>query len=174
MLIGYYRLFARRVVRDSCNFMGSEVTGKISPLEISGNFPGDASNDSRYYQFFRQRLGSRSLYDPDSYLSNVLLQCGRDWIEAKRNEGRDSAAATAIPDAIARKTRHARSENFDRYGAFFYHDIAMSFAVLQDKISVIKVATCTSSDLNKRYRSRASRRWLCGIVSYRYSFCYWI
>lgn len=58
-----------------------------------------------------------------------------DWnrIEAKRNEGGDFAAVAVVPDAIARKIRHAKSFQY----ALLLSREGVSFeAIVKNKIKV--------------------------------------
>lgn len=64
----------------------------------------------------------RSLYNPNPYLEAYFFDADWNLMEAKRNEGGDSAAEAAVPDAIAQKIRHAksfRSASLDREGVSF-------------------------------------------------------
>lgn len=70
-----------------------------------------------------------------SFSMRVGIESQRN--ETKRNEGGDSAAAAvAIPDAIARKTRHANAKKlrFSRY-----YDL-MSLETVKTKVKGIKVS----------------------------------
>lgn len=97
----------------------SRYRGFFSPVQATIRYTINFSGDSN-----PPRIGDRFTILTHIWESSFSMRVGieSERNETKRNEGGDSAAAAAvaIPDAIARKTRHANAKKF-RY-TFLYHD----------------------------------------------------
>lgn len=86
-------------------FREISASREILPAILSTTFDDTINFSGNGNPWYR-----RSLYNPNPYLEAYFFDPDWNRMEAKRNEGGDSAAVPAVPDAIARKIRHA--ENF--------------------------------------------------------------